>query len=205
MSWTGWPRIPVQPGRSRTDRQTCGGCGPAAALPADTDPWHQCRAGISDQSFPRTTGTPRRGERASAHRPVFVAGDDDRSAVPGSPLSAGPIANPNGTITTLIAAGKAAGLFPGHHSLRHADPGPGALPQAPQSIGTNSHARAAENAMAQCADSRPSTWPVSATRRWRAGARRGPGGDGRRSGAGLCRRSGPDRAVSAGPAGAASR
>ena len=33
-----------------------------------------------------------------------------------------------------------------------------------------------ENAMAQCADSRPSTsrpstWPVSATRRWRAGAR----------------------------------
>jgi hypothetical protein len=58
MSWTSWPRIPVQPGRSRTDRQTCGGCGPAADLPADTDPWHQCRAGISDQSFPRTTGTP---------------------------------------------------------------------------------------------------------------------------------------------------
>lgn len=58
MPWTGWPRIPVQPGRSRTDRQTCGGCGPAADLSADTDPWHQCRAGISDQSFPRTTGTP---------------------------------------------------------------------------------------------------------------------------------------------------
>ena len=58
MPWTGWPRIPVQPGRSRTDRQTCGGCGPAADLPADADPWHQCRAGISDRSFPRTTGTP---------------------------------------------------------------------------------------------------------------------------------------------------
>jgi hypothetical protein len=58
MPWTGWPRIPVQPGRSRTDRQTCGGCGPAADLPADTDPWHQCKAGISDQSLPRTTGGP---------------------------------------------------------------------------------------------------------------------------------------------------
>jgi hypothetical protein len=25
---------------------------------ASPDPWHQCRAGISDQRFPRTTGTP---------------------------------------------------------------------------------------------------------------------------------------------------
>jgi hypothetical protein len=25
---------------------------------ASPDPWHPCRAGISDQSFPRTTGTP---------------------------------------------------------------------------------------------------------------------------------------------------
>ena len=47
MPWTGWPRIPVQPGRSRTDRQTCGGCGPAADLPADTNPWHQYRAGLA--------------------------------------------------------------------------------------------------------------------------------------------------------------
>jgi len=73
MSWTGWPRIPVQPGRSRTDRQTCGGCGPAADLPADTNPWHQCRAGISDQSFPRTTGTP--------PRPVRVPGTKDRRSL----------------------------------------------------------------------------------------------------------------------------
>jgi hypothetical protein len=56
MPWTGWPRIPVQSGRSLTDRQTCGSCGPAADLPADTDPWHQCRAGLSDRSSPGLQG-----------------------------------------------------------------------------------------------------------------------------------------------------
>ena len=58
MSWTGWPRIPVQPGRSRTDRQTCGGRGSAADLPADTDLWHQCRAGDIRPKFPRDYGDP---------------------------------------------------------------------------------------------------------------------------------------------------
>ena len=44
----------------------------------------------------------------------------------GSTLPSGPIANPAGIITTLIAAG---GPFPGHHCLRHADPGRGLFPR----------------------------------------------------------------------------
>jgi hypothetical protein len=56
MPWTGWPRIPVQPGHSRTDRQTCGDCGPAADLLADTDPLASVQAGISDQSSPGLQG-----------------------------------------------------------------------------------------------------------------------------------------------------
>jgi hypothetical protein len=109
MPWTGWPRIPVQPGRSRTDRQTCGGCGPTADLPADTSPWHQCRAGISDQSFPRTTGTPRRahaakpGRRARSARRGVLAG-----RVPGTEVTL--VDDPAITETELFSALPGVGL-----------------------------------------------------------------------------------------------
>ena len=58
MSLIGWPRIPVPPGRSRTDRRTCGGRESAADLPADTDPWHQRRTGDIRSKSPRDYGDP---------------------------------------------------------------------------------------------------------------------------------------------------
>lgn len=85
MRWTGWPRIPVQPGRSCTDCQTCGDCGPAADLLVGTDPWHQCRAGISDQSFPRTTGTPDKPPAERTGLSVQFCSDPPRT--PGFPTN----------------------------------------------------------------------------------------------------------------------
>ena len=48
---TGWPVIPARPGRSRTGRRTCGGCGSAAGMyeiNGDVVPiWHIARGKTS--------------------------------------------------------------------------------------------------------------------------------------------------------------